>query len=284
MNRLVQDLVSAPAAQNNPGAAMAYDVSARDFGAALPVHGNGQINIQFFYTRVMIESADPTLNGKVETRLCIARKPIADRWTISTDFISEQEAERRYPQQFAAFRDYEDIPTTGTPLHEVPGLSQSMIALFVLNGLRAAEDIVEVGDDHIGQMGFEAIKAAQIVRRWLANNTANADIISAAEVEASYAQRMKADQERIRQLEEQNTRLQAERDAMARVSGNRGDHQSPMPGHMATMGPAQGVADGVTLVRDSDDAGDWSGSDAMTEGPAVAYDDDLMGMPDPLKD
>lgn len=283
MNRLVQDLVSAPAAQNNPGAALAYDVSAQDFGAALPTHGNGQINIQFFYTRVTIESADPSLNGKVETRLCIARKPIADRWTISTDFISERDAEQRYPQQFSAFREYEDIPTTGTPLHEVPGLSQSMIALFVLNGLRAAEDVLEVDESQINQMGFEAVRAAQIVRRWLTSTNENADIISAAEVEASYSQRMKADQDRIRQLEEQNARLQAERDAMARVGRGQSEQPSPMPGHMATMGPAQGFSDGATLVRDADD-GEWTGPDAMTEGPAVAEDDDLMGMPDPLKE
>lgn len=279
MANLVSDLVH-PSVSESPR--ISYDVTGADLGptAGSMVAGNGRINVEFFYVRVQLSTRDPAKNGKFETRLCIAKKPFADSQTISTGFISPEEAQRQFPQQYAQFCEYEDIPTSGTPLHDVPGMSQQQIALLVLYGFRSAEDVDAVPDEQISQqMGYDGVLAARLVRNWLKRARESAEEIKASEIEAAYLQERRAMEDRIKRLEDSNKALMAQAEAFRQMGQMQGRPAEPQ---MQMVGQGQpGPAEGGQLVDDGGDV-DFSGQpDPFLEGPAIA-EGDVDAMPDPL--
>lgn len=233
----------------------------------------GGLHINFFYKKVKVKSRDAAVNGQVETRLCVSKQPKGDRSTVSVRFITEERAQRDFPVEFALFKQYEEIPTTGTPLEELPGISMSQIGMLVLNGLRSVEDLIEVSEDQIGQLGLDAIKARKTAISWTNRRNDMAEEIDAADIEARYSiqsetlkGKLSVAEERIKQLEAQNEALQ-----MARGAG------------VAANTPAANEPMGVNGEEDLEyDLSNMP--DPMSEGPATTDGDDDLGNrdPDPL--
>lgn len=202
------------------GAGPSRDLShmdlSRDLGA---VTSKGGLNIQFFWIRVMTRSKNAHTNGKYETRLCIAKQPKGDRLTIAHRLITDAEAQREFPAEFAYFKQYQDVPTAGTQLYEIPGLSQSQIALLVLNGIRSVEDLTGIPEDMISQAGFEAVTARKVALAWLSRRDKNAAVIDSAQIEARYETERRAMQDRLASLEASNKALMARLEAMTLSGG-----------------------------------------------------------------
>lgn len=251
----------APAAQHNPNFSPNY--SDRDLSSHMgPVAGTGGLFINFFYQRVKIEGHDPVKAGTVETRLCVAKKPKGDKYTVAVQFTSEEEAARNWPFEWGRFKEFEDVPTMGTPLSELPGISQSQVAYLVINGLRSVEDLVEIGEDAAGMIGMDAMRAYRLAKNWLHKKNEEQALIDASEIEARHKHERDALLKRLDVLEKTNQALAAQVKSV--LSGN----ASP-----AMAGPANGpqpvtADDGLTYDIDSMD-------NAMFAGGVATGNDDL---------
>jgi hypothetical protein len=194
------------AAQGNQ---FSRDATNTDFPTGLmPTNSLTGLNVAFFYARVQLSSHDKGIGGKYETRLCVAKRIKGDKSTIATRYISEDEAMRQFPAQFTAFKQGEDIPADGTPLHELPGISQSQIGLLVVHGLRTVEDVAELDHSTANRIGIEALAAHKLAKSWVERRKSDAPLIAAAESEAKHEAERNADKARIAQLEARVAALQ----------------------------------------------------------------------------
>lgn len=246
-----------------------FNFTDRDLSSHLaPVAGSGGLNIQFFYTKTRVESANPERNGVWRTRLCVAKMPKGDRLTIATRFITEEQAAREFPREFAMFKQYQDVPTQGTPLHELPGITQSQIGILVIHNLRCIEDVAACDDALVNQMGYDARQAKKLALRWLQNRDGNADEIERSKADAA----RDAELLRLRKSQEETNKLNIELQAQVRAL-------------MAMQGqsPSQGAAgSSATLVDRPDDLPDAREVESrLLEGGMVDGNDDLDDDPPP---
>jgi hypothetical protein len=203
-------------AQRRTGVGYARDYSDIDLSGDLrSVSSRGGLNVQFFWMRVQTKSRNARTNGRMETRLCVALQPKGDSKTIATRFITEPQAQREFPIEWAQFKEYQETPTAGTPLHELPGISQSQIALLALHGLRSVEDLAEVPEDVVSQIGYDATQARKIATHWLSRREVNLPLISAAEVQARADIESKTLRDQIAALEHQIAVLSAAQQVQA---------------------------------------------------------------------
>lgn len=242
-------------------AADRFNLTDRDLSSHLgPVAGTGGLNVQFFYVRTRVESANPERNGMYRTRLCVAKMPKGDRLTIAVRFITEEQAMQQFPREFSMFKQYQDVPTQGTPLHELPGITQSQIGVLVIHNLRCIEDVAACDDALISQMGYDARQAKKLAVRWIENLKGNADLIDTAKTDAA----RDAELERLRksqaELERRNIELEAKLQAFMSLQG-----QAPA----ASTGAMQMVdrPDGLPDARDVESN--------LLEGGLVDGNDDL---------
>lgn len=265
-NSLADDLVSN---------AISSDLTGHDLGHGLTPQGRGGMLIQFFWSKVKIDSADPVMNGTVQDRLCIAKMPKGDRFTCSTGFISEADAQRQFPREYALFRESDDVPTTGTPLHELPGMSQSQIGILVINGLRSIEDLAMISDDAVSRLGIDVRAAKNLAVRWMNRKTEAESAISAASAEAALKAQLDARDMRMAALEAETVRLRAQVEAFKSI-GSGGGQQAPQSAPMM-MGNGAGSNTIMTTVNDGFEMDD--ADDPFMRGPGA-----LDGLGNPLGD
>lgn len=259
----------------NPNQAL--NLTGADLGSHLMTasRGAGGLNIQFFYNQVAINGRGGR-PARLETRLCVAKQPKGDRFTIACTEITEEEAMREFPQEFVAFKRYQEVPTNGTPLHELPGISQSQIAILTLNGLRSVEDLADLSTDTLSQVGMEATHAHRLAVNWLKRRDASAETIRLSEIEAARAQEKAEAEARMEALEKQNNALQGQIQALlTRLGGAMG---------AATPASYQNVGEPIAVEARPDlpSIDDMPGFDASSGGMATGLDDLLTGDPDPL--
>lgn len=262
-------------AAGRPG--FSRDMSDADLSTHMKhVGSTGGLLVNFAYVKVRIKSRGADTNGQVQTRLTVTKQPKGDRSTVAPRFITEDQAAQQFPREWDLFKKYDDVPTTGTPLSELPGISMSQIGLLVLNGLRSIEDLIEVSEDLIGQLGLDAVKAQKTAKSWWARKQDAAEDINAADVEARFqiqidtmAKSAEAMEERNRQLEAQVAALQSIQASSAGATVQTVQTQTPAP--------AVEVNAGENLEYDISKM-----PDPMSEGPDVAdgLDDDLTGFDD----
>lgn len=268
--------------QGGPAAAagdsrFARDLTGADLSSHLATAGSGGLNVAFFHERVRIETVDAEKNGQVETRLYVAKQPRGDRYTVAVERVSEEQAARRWPAEFAAFREYQDVPQSGTPLYEVPGLSQSQVGMLMIHGLRSVEDLVATPEEVISQIGLDATTARRRAEAWIAKRDGEAETIEAADMQAKY------DIER-KEWERQKGALEAELKALraqVQVGAGNGATAAPPPsGDAVPVGTEAPAGDAAPHTFDDDPLA--SGEGGMAEG----LDDLGLGNegadPDPL--
>lgn len=248
------------------------DQSGADLSAVLgPVSSSGQLSVEFFYRHVRIEDPmNPSENGTYKPVLCVKRRPHGDLLTESTRMITERMAQQLYPREFAFFKQNQDVPTDGTPLSELPGISQSQIAILVIHNIRCIEDLVGLQPEQITPMGMDARQAYAVAKKWVDARKANGELIRDAAKDASTA----AELERLRASEVNQAALIAEMrakiDVMMQMQGN---PQSPV---LAANGSAK------PQMVDSDDLPDMSqAAELFTGAQIVTGNDDLNDDPPP---
>lgn len=255
-----------PAARNQ----FVSDVSGADLSALLgPVSSSGQLSVEFFYRQVRIEDPmNPADHGQFRTVLCVRRRPHGDRLTESTRMITERLAQQLYPREFAFFKQNQDVPTDGTPLSELPGISQSQIAILVIHNIRCVEDLVGLNPDQVAQIGMDARQAYAIAHRWTEARTNNAGLIHDASKEAA----MTAEIERLRAAEAGTMatiqQLQAQIEILSKMTG----------------APAATVAhSGSTKAQlvDADDLPDASDESPLFSGAQMVVGNDDLDEPAP---
>lgn len=229
--------------------------------------GAGGLNIQFFYMRQRIENAaDATLHGTFQTRLCVAKQPKGDRLTIACQFIGEEQAIAQFPREYAMFKQYEAVPTTGTPLFDLPGVSQAQIGLLSIYGLRSVEDLVSMQEDQMNGMGMDAVQAYRVAKRWMEAKTANAPIIEQAQRDIERNQMLT----RQADLEKQNAMLMAKLDAFMSM-------QAMQPQQPSQLQVAQMAAINMAMGNDDTEAMPES---KLFAGGMVSDNSDLdIGLP-----
>lgn len=183
------------------------------------VKATGDMLITFSQTQVLIENADPAKKGSYETRLTIKRQPKGDRQTASVRFISEEQAQKMYPVEYAHYVATGEVPSEGTPLSELPGISKSQIDLLVLYGIRSIEDVLAVGPDRMQSLGYHADRAYHVAKQWDQRRKDSAEVITMADVEAKMAHMMKDSERRVAAAEERAKSLEAQLAAMQRLKG-----------------------------------------------------------------
>jgi len=238
-----------------------------------PVTAKGGLRVAFFWDKIRIKSSDPQKNGTFETRLFVAKQPIGDPATISHRRISEDEAARQWPREFALFKEFEDAPSNGTPLGELPGISRSQVNLLELNGLRCIEDFYEISADQAGQLGMEVSRAHKVALAWLKKRDGEAEMLHAADAEAKALASIKAMEKRMADMEANMRAVEAENRALRSMTG--GAAAAAPTGPVAAM---ESAASDAPYSFDDDD-------DFMGGGDVVSGNDDLAGGEvDPLKE
>lgn len=243
--------------------------------------GGGGLYIQFFYARVKIQSVDPTLNGKYDTRLCVAKVPKGDRLTIATRFIDEEQAAREFPMEYAQFKQYEAVPTSGTPLHELPGISQSQIAYLTIYNVRSIEDLAAMAQEQVSQMGLEAAQAYSVAKKWIISKSDAKPMLDSAQAETVLAAELKSIRDQLadanRTIIEQNAKLS--------VLGQLGAQGVQQPVAMTQMqGDAVPYQTMNVQAGDADQDDDAPDEGSLFEGGMVGGNEDLDSAPMPTAD
>ena len=253
----------------------ARDLTDNDFSTVMnSVTAKGGIYVNFFYVKVRQKSRNAATNGQFDTRLCISKQPKGDRSTVAVRFITEEAAAREWPREFALFKQYEEVPTMGTPLSELPGISMSQIGILTINGLRSIEDLCEVSEDQIGQLGLDAVRARKTAVAWMERRQGSAEMISAADVEARFGLELETMKKQMAEMAERNKALEAQNAALQSVHG-----RQPATDHVAGATDAVGVDGREDLEYDVSKM-----PDPMSEGPDTSdgADDLGQGEIDPL--
>lgn len=246
------------------------DVSGGDFSSQLGhVTANGNLTIRFYYGQVRItDPLDPAANGTFKTVLIVSKRPHGDRATESIRMISERMAQELYPREYAFFKQHQDVPTNGTPLAELPGLTQSQIAILVVHGIRCVEDLMGLHEDQVGQIGMDARSAYAVAKRWTEAKNASGELLRDAAKDAQTT----AELERLRASEAKQAtmiqQMQAQLDVLTKMG----------LGGQTSAATAQHGGQTATLV-DSDDIPTTSASELFTGPQIVTGNDDLDDEP-----
>lgn len=221
------------------------------------------IAVSFDYEQVRLRTRDPLRNGKVETRLVVRKRVIGDRNTTAVQYTTEEEAARLWPREWAMFQTYGTAPTRGTPLSELPGMTESQIKILAVNGIESVEDLIEIDAAKVTPMGLEAIRAHKLARDWSDKGRRNKAKIDLADAEARHEAERDALVKRIASMEAALREAQAQISVLRDPDGRRG---------LAGLAPR--------AAPDEDDLGPISFED---EGPGVVdVGSDQDSMPNPL--
>lgn len=248
----------------------AGDMTNQDFSQYLDVSARGGLNVMFFYAKEQIDNpTDPTIHGTWVTRLCVAKHPKGDRLTTAVRLISEAEAQAAFPVEFGMFKNGQDImPTLGTPLHELPGITMSQIAMMLVHGLRSIEDVAGMAREHMNGIGMDAIACHELATKWMQRKTEGAGMIDAARSDAVAAAENEAMRRELERLRADNARLQGQVDLVTRL----------VPQGAATQEQPQAmlVDTASAPVAENPDIDDQF----ATAGGMVTGKDDLVSIPD----
>jgi len=211
----------------NPNNAMDksdIDIAALAAGSAHTA-GKGGVYISFQWEMVSLETVDPMKNGKRERRLKVVKTPVGDPSTTSCSLITPEIAGKRWPAEWEYFTKYGDMPETGTPLTELPGIAQSQIQIMQINGLRSIEDVLQIAPEIINKIGLEGRQVRTIAEMWDKRRTEAGEMPDFAALKAA-----------------QDSALEAEREKTSRLEGELAAMRAQIAGMQANMSQAGGAA------------------------------------------
>lgn len=222
-------------------------------GLGAVAEGSG-IRVAFYYKNSVNRL------GEARTDLVLVKQPLSDPNTEVHVTITPAVAKAMYPDQFHAFQNYDEGTDIGTPLSELPGLSQSQIARLITSGIRSVEDLLEVSDDALMQIDREAMRAKKIAENWRTLQDAGEQAVQAATLETAMLKQAEAWEREKAQMMDLIGELKATVGALRMSSGQR----------VSTSADAPIMVDGegAGLTIDDDDG-------FMGGGPIVDGTDDL---------
>lgn len=200
------------------GNASSFDMSGADLSSAMGgVLATSGLLIGFEYDRVKLVSDG--VADRHETRLVIIKQGRGDRSSMVREFITEQDAARWFPQEYAMFKQTGSTPTTGTPIDELPGISRSDVLQMEIIGVRSIEDMVSMGPDLASQNGRDALRIFNLATEWVKRSKDGADVKEAAELRTLLADREEAALREATQKDREILALQAKLEALTAHGG-----------------------------------------------------------------
>lgn len=227
------------------------------------VQGKG-IYITFQWDNITLSSSDPEKNGKRERRLRLVKQPIGDPNTAAASYITQEEAKASFPAEWDYFTKHGDMPTSGTALSELPGISVSQIQILQISGLRSIEDLVSVPIEFINQIGHEGRYVRSVAEEWVAKSEEHKDLQEVAELKTSFAAANAAVEARAKRAEDELRDAHARLAALERLVGGSGQ----APG--MTGGPSDEPQRIVSQEPNIDDT-----VNPLAEGTGLLEDDPL---------
>lgn len=257
--------------RQNFGNPLAPDLTDRDFSRFMPVSATGGLIVEFYYARIRFGGNTGPYAGKFETRLFVALQPRGDRLSVAHVQLTEEDAMREYPAEWHAFKTYQDTPTSGTPLHELPGTSNSMIGVLVLHGIRSIEDLVNLPADVANQIGLDAVTARNIALSWVSKKSEAGNSLDLAEELARTSTALEDAMMQLRVLRENAVVQERTLAALTQMGG----------------APAQAAAQygtGEAVAVDTEGYDRTEAAPDVLSQPAVVRGMDDLGLGNPLED
>ncbi len=150
----------------NTGNAYVTEKSHEDIERDSPVKSAG-LAVSFFWAKIPIYGDNGLPTGELRDKLCVAKAIIGDFKTVACKMISEEQAQRQFPREYAAFTQQMELPDDGTPLQELPGITQSQIGLMLLNHVRTVEQAAKLTEAQVSALGLVGQQVHDWSKRWL---------------------------------------------------------------------------------------------------------------------
>lgn len=253
-----------------------HDLTATDFSSHMQsVRATGGLNITFDRVKVKVKSRNADRAGEVQTRLVVMKQPRGERLSVAKRYISEEQAMRDFPVEYEHYTNTSEVPTTGTPLEELPGISRSQIGLLIINGLNCVEDLCDISEDQAAQIGLDASKARKVAIKWSENMLAAAGSLDLAEIEAKFERQRQTQNAAMEDAQQTIAALTAQVTALSNLSGNAGSGVAASAPAMPGDGQVQAVEPKDDFPDNFDDM-----PNPMAEGPATTDGFDDLGTVD----
>lgn len=236
------------------------DVTDSNLAQLGEVTSKGGLIVRFGYRRI-------DANGRMVDRLVVEQQPRGDRSTVSLRYITEEQATKLFPEQYARFSQARGHVSNGTPLSEIPGITNSHIGRLTLHGLTSVEELLKTSTVALQQIGRDAVKAHEIASDWATGRDLAAEIIDRADVTAELLEQKTALQTERDSLRQKNLELQMRLEAFESIRGGGFE--------MAASAPDAGER-GRIQPDDPDEYGEVDDSDAMFDTGTAVLDADPL--------
>lgn len=251
------------------------DISGQALTALHKVSGSG-VRVSFVWENIEVYDHATGKSGH-QKRLKLIQQPIGDRRAKAVTFITEEDAARRFPREFAAFQETGEVPTLGVPLSDVPGLSRSDISKLHADGVLAVEDMEQLNEDMASQYGRDFLRIWRQVTNWSAINKGSMDVTELSQKTNAAIEENVRLSAQIAEQAAQMQAMQAKMDALVSLGAN---GAPAMAAVAQPPGEPQSVVNNETsdLPTDLADMDDFlSGGQDVADGdlPADADDDPL---------
>ena len=124
----------------------------------------------------------------------------------------KDEDKERWPREWHAFLNREEIQYDGTPLKEWPQITKAQAATLEAMKIFTVEQLSEVADQNIGNLGMGMMDLKNKAKAYLEWQAGESSL-------QKYAQRNRRQQERIDQLEQQVAALEEKLSELSAASG-----------------------------------------------------------------
>jgi len=180
------------------------------------VTGRG-LYVSLQWDTVRLENSDPEKNGQREKRLRVMKQPIGDPSTCSSTYMTPDQVKERFPAEWEYFVRTGDMPSNGTALSELPGISVSQMQQVQLSGLRSIEDVASAPMETINRIGHEGRYVQTLAVEWVRRAKSEAKLIDYAEHKAALVASNDAADARAVRAENASRALQARLEALEAV-------------------------------------------------------------------
>lgn len=237
------------------------DISGNNIAQLGEVTSKGGLIVRFRYTQI-------EANGRFVDRLVVEQQPRGDRSTVSTRYITDEQAKVLFPEQYAKFTAAGGHATEGTPLAEIPGMTNSYIGRLTMHGLTSVEDLLSTSMDQLQQIGRDAVAAHEIAAEWSKNHSEAKEHIERAGDTADLLDRATQAEKERDALKKKLAAAEMKLDIMENIGGRAAVNETGE--NRARIRPDEN--DGFDDIDDSDTL--------FASGAAVLGQED----PDPLAD
>ena len=207
---------------------------------------------KFYYEQTPITTAGDD-EIRVEPRLCIAFSILGES-TVTRRLATEQD-KKDYAAVWQAFAEGREAPLEGTPIEQLPGITERVAALAAIHGIRTVEQMAT--DKAMMMLGMEGREWNARAKAWLEQKAGAAALDQAAAVAAMQAQiekMTKAMAAMQMQLEVKDAALTAMKQATGQPAGpqvtkvDRSDEDFALAMTSDPMSDGDGLADDLGIA------------------------------------